>query len=94
MVGDAEVAIIVKHEADYACCESKVEDDEWGCTKKVEEWVKLVEMFRVEVEECCNQIKSTPAYNYADADFGCFKHWSLAPWVLVLLWVFLLIGRS
>ena len=94
MVGDAEVAIIVKHEADYTCCESKVEDDEWDCTKKMKKGVKLVEMFRVEVEECRNQIKSTPAYHYTDADFGCFKHWVLAPWVLVLLWVFLLIGRS
>ena len=94
MVGDAEVAIIVKHEADYTCCESKVEDDEWDCTKKVEEWVKLVEMFGVEVEKCRKQIKSTSPYNYADADFGRVKHWVLAPWVLVLLWVFLLIGRS
>ena len=94
VIGNGKVAIIVHHETDDACCESKIEEDKWDCTKKMKKGVKLVEMFRVEVEKCRNQIKSTPSYNYADADFGCFKHWVLAPWELILLEVFLLIGRS
>ena len=51
MVGDAEVAIIVKHEADDASSESKVEDDEWGCTKKMKKGVKFVEMSGGEIDD-------------------------------------------
>ena len=51
MVGDAKILVIVKHEADYTCCESKVEDDEWDCTKKMKKGVKLVEMSGGEIDD-------------------------------------------
>ena len=51
VIGNGKVAIIVKHEADYTCCESKVEDDEWDCTKKMKKGVKLVEMSGGEIDD-------------------------------------------
>ena len=51
VIGNGKVAIIVKHEADDASSESKIEEDKWGCTKKMKKGVKFVEMSGGEIDD-------------------------------------------
>ena len=74
MIADAKVEIIIIHEWDDARCESKVEDDEWDCTKKMKKGVKLVEMSGGEIDDWGCQIKTASSYHQSYACFGCFEH--------------------